>query len=447
MILFIYILGIILLFRFSYSLNNKILFSPSFMCCASFVVACIFLFILKDDWNVNFSGYTVFLILIGLTSMLLGEHLFSNKRKMILSSNYKVSFANVSYIDMNITVVFLIILINYFASYIYYQDVIRIIGRNVESLSADNMADYKNAVVFEGEKVSRITTQLNLITKATSFVFMFIFIFNLLCGYHSKKNYLYVVGSLPNIINSFLAGARLDYITFASLLLWFIYFIKISNGFTHKSYKKFLIKFGMRLAVIGVGVLVLFYFIRLAVGRANTEDMSFKEYIGEYIAAPSLNFEHYLNVTEQPDPFDFNIHRSETFLGIGQFLSIFDKEINRYNPLFGFRSGPHGEKFGNVYTAFARYYSDFGVIGVLIFPFLIGCVLMKILSSCLNVKNQIFNSNIIFKVLVFGYLVCPLIVYAADDYFFRFFRHGTIEIILFLYFFSKYTIKIYHKVL
>lgn len=433
--------------RLSIKINNNVIFTPSFICCSSFMVASVFLFILKDDWLVDFSGYTIFLILIGLVSMLLGERIVAKKLSLNLSSNYKMSFANVANFDMNTTVVCLIIIINFYSSYIYYQDVIRIIGSATKELSENNMSDYRNSVIFGGAKINKMTTQFYLISQATSYVFCFIILFNLSAGYHSKKHILYTIGIIPMLINIFLSGSRLYYITFATSLLWFYYFIKISNGVTLKSYKKFIAKYGTRMAAIGCGILIIFFSLRLAIGRANTEEMTFKEYIGEYIAAPSLNFEHYLKVTTTPDPFDFDIHRSESFLGIGHLISIFDKEKNKYNPLFGFRSGPHGEKFGNVYTAFARYYSDFGVIGVCILPFIIGYVLMKIMSTCLNNKNQEFNLNILFKMLTYAYLSGYLIIYAADDAVLRYFRHSTIEIIIMLYLLSKYTVKIKRKIL
>lgn len=443
--LFIYILGIIILLRFSYKQNNKVLFSPTFMCCVSFMVAWIFLTILKDDWLVDFSAYTIFIIFLGLFSMLLGERMFSKQTRLDLSFCYRNSFANVECLEINTMILWLIIIINFFSSYIYYRDVLSIIGGN-RDLSEDAMADYKMAVVLGSEKIGRITNQFNLFTNATAYIFAFIFIFNYSCGYRTKKNILYFIGVIPHLINTFLSGGRINYILFVTSILWFFYFVRISKGFARRSYKEFLNEYGFRMSVIGVGVLIVFFLIRVAVGRANTVDMSFKEYIGEYIAAPSLNFDYYLNITKEPNPLDFQIHKTESFLGIAQFLSVFDKEPNKSNPILYFRSGPHGEKFGNVYTALARYYSDFGIIGVCILPFIMGCILMKILSSCLNVKNRTFDCNLLFKVLLFAFLASPLIVYAADDVFFRFFRHGTVEVIIFLYLLSKYAIKFRYKV-
>lgn len=439
--LYFYLFVLLVIMGLSYKQNKKIIFVPSFVCCCSFIIAACFLFILKNKWQFDFSFYMINLIGIGLFSMLLGERFYQKKLSLNATDEYHTTFNEISSLKVNKWLTIFILIVNFIGSYLYFKEVLNIIGRNITALSED-MSYYRDATVFGGEKISRIVTQFKLFTNSTSLVFCFIAIFNMHKGESLKKNSIYIVACIPYVINTFLSGGRLGFLTFAASLLWFVYIINIIGIRKQQDYKKYILKYGKKIIVVLAMLLLLFFSLRLAVGRIASEDDSFSEYVGKYIAAPSINFEYFVQKYSVPSVWDFDIHKSDSFLGLGEILSLFDGKENVYNPLFEFRYGSRGENLGNVYTALARYYSDLGILGIILLPFTIGLILGKILSYILNDRNKRFNARIIYYILLYGYLYNPLIIFAADDVFYRSFRHGTIEIVIMLFFMSKWMVKI-----
>ena len=120
------------------------------------------------------------------------------------------------------------------------------------------------------------------------------------------------------------------------------------------------------------------------------------------------------------------------------FIVYRNKNVQTYGfSKMGHRIGHKGVQLGNVYTAFSRYYADLGLIGVMFFPICLGALLMKFLSLIFN-YTICFCKRHIFFIMLYAFFYNQLVVFAADDTFFTYFRPGNLEVPILFYFINVF---------
>ncbi len=438
MCIFILILFILLLLFFSYYSNNKNLFTPSLICCLSFLIGTSLLANNAINQGIDIHPQTIFVIILGLSGIIVGEKIASRGtyKKTTLQ---KESFENLSFIYINKMLSYLLLLVNVAIVYMFYKEVVRI-GTSAATSSlgsfSDIMASYRTSMMF-GDileyNVNPIVSQFVKIVIISTYIYLFTFIYNAVKGLPWKKNIINLLVSLPYFAYVFFTGGRLGFITILAAILWYVF---ITMYFKKDSYnfKMFQSKFKKYVVISLCCILTLFYSLRLAMGRANTKDDEFLDYITIYIGTPTLLLDKYL---EEPKNENFSLSKSETFIGLGIFFA--KMEGKKKNAGLEFRYESDGTNLGNVYTPFRRYYNDFGYIGVFVLPLIMGFVLKRILSKCYYPKS--FNKKTIFCIMIFAYLFTALPTYAAEDIFYIRLKLGFIEELILLYIFYKYLIR------
>lgn len=437
--LYILLLIILSIMYISYKQNKMIVFSPSFICSTSFLIADLFLIYLKDEWRVSISEYTVFILFLGLSSLLIGESLFSRKIPTIPNEEFVNSYMEYESLHINKKIVILIIIVDYIIAYIYYKEVINFMGVIYEW--SDSMSEYRMAIITGEESVSTLVSQLKAISTSTTLVFLSLSIHNIIKGDSIKNNLLYIIGCIPYMIMVFLQGGRIGFLSFVAIILWYTFIYNYFSFFTKVQYVKYLKKFCIRISLVLVLVLAVFYSVRLIVGRANTEETSFSYYIGEYIGAPTMNLDRFLSTYSPPSLLDYDFEKSNALQGLSSYIYR-NKPVQRYGASkLDFRIGYKGVSLGNVYTAFSRYYADLGLIGIIFFPICLGALLMKFLSLIFN-YNICFCKRHLFFIMLYAFFYNQLVVFAADDTFFTYFRLGNLEVPILFYFINKYLVKV-----
>lgn len=443
--MFLYLLTISILFIliFSYTTNRRNIFAPSFICSASFLIGSVFLILLEEEWRVTINWETVLVINLGLLSMWFGERFYAYKVSIVPSQALRESYRDVTTLHVSRKFVIVLILINFYVAYTFFKEVMLFMVF-VDEWS-ESMAEYRMAIMTGETSVSRLVSQLRAITTSSTYLFLFILIHNLSKGDSFQNNYLYLIACIPHLIIIFLTGGRIGYLSFAAIILWYV-FILSATKYSRYQYVKFVYRFSRKAAIFASLLLLLFFSLRIVMGRANTKERTFTNYIGEYIGAPTLNLDYFLSRYNPPDLLDYDFTRSTAMVGLSSFIYSNSRNMPpKYgSQSMGHREGYGGAVLGNVYTAFARYYADFGYLGIFLFPFILGSLLMKIMSMALN-KNASFNKRFIFIVITYALLYNQLVIYAADDTFFGYFRPGNLEPLLLIYFANKYCVKVKYK--
>lgn len=160
-------------------------------------------------------------------------------------------------------------------------------------------------------------------------------------------------------------------------------------------YRTYSIKFILRVILIGILVLYIFYFSASFVGRNINNNVlsNIFDYFGVYLGAHTVNLDLYLH----SNPERSDIWGKYTFLSLIKNL----REIGLYNIStylghFEFRSYD-GKTLGNVYTFIRTYYSDFGLFGVLILHSLMVGVMSVMYEYIKKRKGNI-------SIIVFSYI-------------------------------------------
>lgn len=437
--IFILIGGILILLGLSYYINQRNLLAPSLVCCASFLVGTSLLAnnALSDGFDIH--PVTVGMILLGLSSVISGERMAIVGRHYTKSIRQENSFKTISYIKVNAKLSIILLAINIVAVYLFYREVVRIgtLAATLNITSFDDiMSAYRVSMMFGDTldyNVNQKVSQLVKVPIVSAYIYLYIFIFNMIKGQKIKKNILNLMVAIPFFFYTFYSGGRIGFIKILAAILWYIFIIMYfkKNG---REFHQFESKFKRNVLIALAVILGLFYSLRIAMGRANTEDAEFLDYITMYVGTPTRLLDMYLQ--EHHDD-EFDITKSETFTGVSVLLA--KMEGKKQNAGLEFRSSGNGTNLGNVYTPFRRYYHDFGWFGVILLPLLMGFILAKI--QCKTYFCRVYGRRCTFYILLFAYLYTGLPIYAADDIFYLRINIGFVEELVLIYILYKLTIK------
>ena len=360
-ILFIIIL-IYLLLMLNYSKGD--FFTPVNIVLISFAFSLIFVIAEMGNWEAKISTKTLFVILSGLTSYVIGaifatKNNFKIKRlcRFRLFRYEEAQTVEESIPKISVFLTFLVICFDMVVLYMYYRDV-RNSASYIGSFSdiGSMIGLYRNAGVYGDLEVgiSRISAYGYTIMTVLAYLYLYVLMDRLVL----KK--LKVIETVFNAIPimlfgacSILTGGRnpLIQLLVAGFMMYYLLYKKC-KGINHKFNRKFAI----RLAVIVVVALITFSNLRTIVGRTNT--LSTFDYIAMYIGAPIKLFDMFL---ENPPSTAHVFWGQETFINVWTWIGsiigdsrmtelVMNKEFRTYN----------GIQLGNVYTAFREYYCDFG---------------------------------------------------------------------------------------
>lgn len=269
------------------------------------------------------------------------------------------------------------------------------------------MSVYRAQTSYSSEaSMPGVLSQLLKIVTACAYIYLFAFINNAIID-SWKKYKEYLVPIILYLIVSLFSSNRLNmlYVVAAAVTYYFL-LKKYQLGKPKRSLK-------LICRIIGAFLLILlvFYGVRLLVGRLTSEDAGLIEYITKYAGGSIKLLDLYFN-----NPVKSKIWGKETFPSLignlkGFGLMDFDdyivhKEFRRVN----------GMNIGNIYTAYRSWYADFGMTGIITLN--IGFAsFYNIYYYVLMRKNNIAHRQLI---IMYGYLVPALFLHSIDDYFYKY---------------------------
>lgn len=394
------------------------LFFPSNIVMLMYLLSLFFLIGEMKRWLGNISFKSMVLLVLGLT-IYLGISLmtfsfFSRITFPKIQKNNSLKVFNsqlLPVIDNKVTI--FIIVYEVFATLKYYLDVQKSSSAiGVYSSFGEMIGNYRNAAAYGSLniRISDLSAYNYQIMLALAYVYASIVIQYLVLN---QKTSLWwkILHYLPIIIYGFcsiLTGGRNPLINLC-LAIIVMYFIK-QRQFNGRRLLKF--KTICKLVLGGTVALILFSSFRGMVGRTS-DDTTF-DYLAMYIGAPIKLFDLFVNSVQVTQ----KVVGQETF---SAFLGDIGKSVGNSN--LEFRSN-NGFGLGNVYTPFRRYYSDFGIYGLVL------------LTAIQSFFYSFYYSKIVKKrisgidpfTILYAYLFVGVAYYSVDER-------------LYTYFLSWYTIK------
>ena len=215
-----------------------------------------------------------------------------------------------------------------------------------------------------------------------------------------KKGPLNIVVSLI-ILGLFIAETIVQAARTNIVYVLIAFIIYVSVFYVKKYRKSIPWNINMKIFSLGAFFIVFFAFLGNFMGRP---DKGILETISFYFGSGILGFNQVLKN---------NIGYTPSFLGEGTFNGIW-RCINDYIIDVGYsHSQPflnlNGMSIGNTYTCFYSYYCDFGMMGIIIIPFIVG--------YCFNrFYNKVINQDCGYLIVIlFGYFMHGIILSGYDE--------------------------------
>lgn len=425
MLILLFLFFLILLF-ITYYLFDKDFMAPSFIISAMYVISIGVALLNYKEWGLSDYSSTTFFIVLG------GTVLFILVGFIVKIAVYPTSFQSNNspdvilkqphHLRINKTITIILISMNIIIVYLWAHAVKNIVGSAGSfSQMMETFRSITSYSVDPTESIPGYIQQLSKIPTVSGYVYGFILCYNLAWGSINKKDWAWC---LPNvmlyIVLSIFSSNRLNLLGLIGAFI--IYFYVTRQEVTTKSSS---LKSLLKLFYIFVVVLLVFYAIRVLVGRRGSANTGFLDYISLYIGAPVKLLDLFI---KQPIH-DLSIWGKETFVSINGTLRDLGFNIPKYLMHKEFRIY-NGIELGNVYSAYRSWYADFGVVGVII--------LQSLLSIFYNAYYYLMKKKgfVLHKILflLYGYFSMALFLHPIEDWFYpMFIAVGTIiYIVLFI---------------
>lgn len=318
------------------------------------------------------------------------------------------------------------------SSVIYYREIIRLVNSN--GIYGDwnaSISYYRNSGVTGTleEGVSGLASNLYLLSTAISYVFMYIFIHNIIVTQGRKRNpsnYFNLIPVLLYLVNTVLTGGRLPILRLLIGGIFIYLFLLVKS-----TAKNISIKSIGKISTLVVLSLWGFSLLSGVVGRSTIYSPIY--YVTSYIGGGIILFDLFIE-----NPIHHTVFGYETFPSILKTLgNWFDKSdwqgilVNKE-----FRVSKTGESLGNVYTALRAYIADFGYLGMILLVVLHAFIFVGAYYTLK--KHRVKWGEIDMSILLYMFVAHVIYLFSIDDRFYMdILSIGTVKII-FLIFLVKY---------
>lgn len=410
MIYFIFAIFIIL-FLIEYFFQRSYI-APISLFLLSFLMAVVIIIININDWNVHinfrfipyiFTAVASFMagcLLVSVfskSSALIGKVQISDYQRRVLSGNYPVT---------------MMLLISGMCTAVYLFMMLRNVGFS-DGIRAALRTIYDEAVT--GNNGNFIIHQMQEIVIAVAEINFFQL---LVIRYIQKKrtfNVKLVITIIFFMVCMIVSTDRNIFIRFVlyCMCMWVLFYTKTSTKTKQKTNWKILIKMLLSFVII----LLLFY----ALGKAKNYTSNLNRMVGIYGGSGLYNFNLFLDGFNSSDLKYGNSTFSE-FQNTLKTLGLLGGDVAgtvTHNEFIYYRS-PTGYVYAsNIYSAMKPYVEDFGFVGVIIYPMVLG-VLFEVLYK--KTQNQSFGFSWIF----YSLMIYPVVYFTITEQFFRRFHLGMV---------------------
>lgn len=390
---------------------------------APFSFATLYLLINTSRWNVVLELDTLLVIVGGSLCFLLGNLFVSlvcginkgNRKEYIEKTNYQ----NDNNINISKVILIIGLGVELFCLLYCLKAIISVVHRyghygNLSYL----IYKYRNLNIYTTENISLGSLGDLFYSFATSIGYVWGNIFVKKILYNNKIDILLLLNIIISLITCLIKGGRQSAIQM--ILACFVMYLMLY--LESRKVKKIPIKKLIKYILIGMGGLASFQVLGSILGRTVQAD--FNQYLAVYFAGGIRNLNEYLKgFSTKADVFG-----KMSFIYLNNYIgNKFHNEKLIY-PLDLPYLSANGHNSGNIYTTFYAYIYDFGYIGVVILPLIMGAISMFVFTRVkrnITKKQKLVNLSLI----LYGYMFYLL--------FFSFFSNKFYEGILSLGFFKR----------
>ncbi len=400
-LLLLLFLNIIPVFKFEL-LYPPVIFTLMFLFCTSVGL------IRYNDWRLyEYSSDTVCLIMLGVCSfVIMGfvARLFERNIPKCLSG-YRRERLEIS----RLYVAFFIILgiVGNLLFFFYIKRVVVALGYDSSSLSRllNSYYNIKVALKNTGEYgIPRIVTVLNYIVNVNALLALYVLLHNFCFKVAKKEDFwlLILVGLWP--VQLLLNSARGNILILLAETVYLLYFFwNTYYGWNKKTQKKIL-KWGI---IFFASFLALFLVLTVFLGRRSSfEELDIIDYLTIYISGGIRNFDLFLK-----EPVLSSDFGRESFPAVHRFLYNHFGIGELYSLGLEFRA-IDGKNIGNIYTAFRRFYADFGTLGIVILSGFLGYFFSFLY---VKIKEKCYKNKFDFTIILFCCISKEIFYMAIED--------------------------------
>ena len=421
----VYILSLLIMVYLAYAASNDIV-NVTFLLLVGYLVSAICCLYNYKLWAVSLHISTVFVVLLGIGSFLIGAGVGKRiKIKRFYSEQEMPTFA--LYLSEKKIHIWFLMLVDLFCigiTLLLYRDVVRIANLNFVSWG-NTIYNYRQNLNSEGASAN-LSSVVNIgLRFVAPFAYMFfaILISNIITKKRESfiKKAMYIMPSICYIVQTTLRGLRIPVLGFLIACV-FIYLFSIQNEFKRhiKIKPQLVIK-----SLTAIFVLcVIFYYAKFIIGKQQSDSGVFS-YVTNYLGGSLQLFDMYLQ-----DPPTGNPH-CETFSALINSLQKFGlfKNVDAV-VAHEYRSASTGVYIGNIYTGFRLYLHDYGILGVVGLSALLGGIYALWYKKIIS--YTIWNSRRVFSMLLYASFLYKIVFHFFTDYFYSLIGVGwCVDIIIF----------------
>lgn len=388
---------VLLLAIFCFFLLNRDLLSPSFWACIMFLIGIIINIINIYRWGDSYSIKSIDIIMLGLICIMCGEFIVTSLnrprymilKKTLIYHDHKNKLIIIN--NVKLTVILIVMLACLFID-------IRSMNR---ALNVDNIFTSLYGAAHTSTGGSFIRRLVVAINKGFSYCFIYFIFYNkIICRSKIPKKFF-----LPIIIYCVNALINTGRIVFIRLIVYTLFLFILFYVRNHGNRMRQV----LRVFIVGVVALMGFFLIFTLMGNLLGKGIynSAIDVIYYYTGSSIYTFNQYV-VQGGTSPSYFGEH---TLYGIYNILHYLISSIPHVNnPSLEVTYIPHW--YSNIYTAFRRYYQDFGWAGMVVIPTFLGMFYTK-----LKIWAQ-SDETYGWKCIFFAYSIYPIIEIAIEERFF-----------------------------
>lgn len=407
--------------------------SPSFISVlvflASFICSALGLFTWNTQKELSFE--LIITIISGLTAFIIGEFI----SRVVTKDKSKVehNVIRISKTKNIITIIFLVLTM-----------ILLILGiKQICARYGLNTWNIPKLLSFYRTKTKLFSTSLNesamdinffvkqmqKISLVIGYFYTYIYINNFICDKADKSNRRKLL--IPIIISALTSllynGGRSSFMHLFVAII-FTYILILRDKLNFKEFNKKVIRIFSRATIIGI---ILLFALLPLIGR-DYSNISKYDYTTFILGTHIPSFNKYITKENKPK----SIVGYDTFSSIYYVMNKFDI-IDYSAPLTHDWTWYVEGLTSNTYTGMWDYYSDFGILGVILFEFIIGFVIYKFYSN-------FYKGNVVLDIFVMINMY-TIVDQIRDEQFITLFNTSTIAIILIIfilhYFYFKVGVK------
>ena len=392
------------------------IFSPSCVVCESFLLAYIcsvlcsssqtFIFLLDQKATLLM---VVGLLLFSISSNITGM----KKRKRSIDNVFLMSPSRAIHCSKTLILLFTMIQVSILGIFIifYRRSVSQILASNITSL----LSSYRSINTYgEGlnTRIPSIVTQLIKLSQAIAFICLYVYINNRIVYKYNNirmkwtKDIMLVIIAMLYLPFSILQGQRssLMELVLFGFVVWYVlyktYTTRESALHKLKTFRKIL----LFIVAVSFGMIGLAFLLGRNVNYTNPI-LIIAMYLGRNMQVFNRLVETGVSTSSIPSG-------GRTFFGIFKLLSqmgIIRDFDSRY--FFLDFSYINGYSMGNTYTAFGRYYMDFGNIGCYIIPIIEGLIFGYLYKKAFQFSPR---KRINFNLVIYALFSYSIFFYSLD---------------------------------